>query len=92
VIIPPPEDLGVGLGTAPQPVDLARVWARLKAMGAVGFEVNRFGQGWKFVCLLPGTNPDRPRRIEAHAGTEAEAIRNGLARAEQAHAVLAARK
>jgi hypothetical protein len=92
VSIPRPEELGVGLGAAPQPVDLARVWARLKAMGAVGFEVNRFGQGWKFVCLLPGTDSNRPRRIETKADTEAEAIRSGLARAEQAHAVLAARK
>jgi hypothetical protein len=56
---------------------------RLDALGAIAFQVVKLPEGGcRFTCLLPTNQHNYNHRIEADAGTEAEAVRLGLERAE----------
>jgi hypothetical protein len=84
VTLPAPEQLGVsrprGKSASTDWVDARR---RLDVLGAVAFQVARTPEGgWRFNCLLPTDQQNYNHRIEADAGTEAEAVRLGLERAE----------
>jgi hypothetical protein len=52
-------------------------------MGATDFHLDRSPAGYRLSILLPGDAPGLTRRVDAVAVTEAEAVRLGLARAEQ---------
>jgi hypothetical protein len=84
--LPPPEQLGIGI---PRPVpagnlDWNVVHGRLRQLGSLTFQLQKGPEGgYRFLCLLPTRQPDRARRIEASAATEAEAVQSVLAQAEQ---------
>jgi hypothetical protein len=81
VVLPTPEQLGVGRRSA-EAVDWAETHRRLQELGAVGFQLEpaRNG-GYCFACLLPSGQPDRPHRIEGQGATQSEAVRVALDRA-----------
>jgi hypothetical protein len=85
VTMPSPAQLGVSpLRPAAAECDWTATRARLKELGAVGFQVDRLtGGGCRFVCWLPRPQPGATERIETLAGSEAEAVRLGLERAGQ---------
>jgi hypothetical protein len=81
VIIPTPEQLGVAR-RAEMHADWAVTRQRLQELGAVSFQVDHpAAGGCRFVCWLPQGQPGTTRCIEAHAATEAEAVRLALDRA-----------
>lgn len=82
VTLPAPEQLGIGVEPAAEDVDWNTVHRRLRELGSLSSQLQRTGDGYRFVCLLPTTQSDRAQRIEAAATTEAEAVRLALARAE----------
>ena len=82
--LPSPEQLGL---SKPRAKDGGTDWSdarrRLDALGAVAFQVVKLSEGGcRFTCLLPTDQQSYNHRIEADAGTEAEAVRLGLERAE----------
>jgi hypothetical protein len=82
VTLPAPEQLGIGVEAVAEDVDWNTVHRRLRELGSLSSQLQRTGDGYRFVCLLPTTQADRAQRIEAAATTEAEAVRLALARAE----------
>ena len=90
VTLPAPEHLGV-TATAAAPrtaaaeaVDWNATFARLRQLGAVGWQSGMLPQGgYRFTCLLPTGQPNCSRHVEATGATEAEAVRLALARIEQ---------
>jgi hypothetical protein len=83
--MPSPAQLGVAAPrTAAAGADWSATRSRLNELGAVGFQVDQLPSGGcRFVCWLPRAQPGATERIEALAGSEAEAIRLGLERAGQ---------
>lgn len=83
--MPSPEQLGVctppsGNGGA----DWAMVHQRLERLGATCFLQEKLPAGGSRVtCLVPTAQPGRSRRVEATAGTVAEAARLVLDEAER---------
>jgi hypothetical protein len=87
--MPSPETLGVPAArpaarpAADVPVDWSAAMARLDRLGATCFQVERLPQGGsQFTCLLPTGQANQAHRIEARAGSEGEAVRLALDRAE----------
>jgi hypothetical protein len=81
VSIPTPEQLGV-VSTAK--VDWNETLSRLERLGKIGMTVGQTTDGQHRVSLVLQTNrADAVQRIEAVAGTEAEAVALALARAEE---------
>ena len=80
--MPSPEELGIAKPAAP--VDWPAVQARLDRLGVLKFALEKLPtDGYRFTCLVPGADPNRPRPVEAVAATEAEALRQGLEQAER---------
>jgi hypothetical protein len=88
-----PEQLGVAAaGTpaalqpaaAPASVDWNATHARLRQLGAVGWQLGELpqGRGYRFTLLLPTAQPNCSRHVEATGATEAEAVRLALASAQ----------
>jgi hypothetical protein len=85
--MPSPTQLGVA-AVRPASAGAAPDWLaarqQLQELGAVGFQLDRLPTGdWRFGCWLPTTDPAHPRRFEAQAATEAEAIRRTLDEAQR---------
>jgi hypothetical protein len=56
---------------------------RLRELGSRSFQAEGTpADGYRYVCLLATADPSRTQRIEVRAGTEEEAARLLLARAE----------
>jgi hypothetical protein len=85
--IPSPQQLGlIPAQPAPAPtaaIDWARVHLRLEQLGATCFQVTKVTDGSRVTCLLPTAQPDRSHRIEAEAGSEAEAVRLALQKVDE---------
>jgi hypothetical protein len=90
VALPSPEALGVALpsaealGLAPGAaagVDWAATQARLRALGATCPQLDVLDGGFRFTFVVPTARPGEVHRVEARAGTEAEAVRLALERA-----------
>lgn len=88
--IPAPEELGLLTSASPQatpasgPMDWAGAKAHLEKLGATHYRLEKATEGWCFVCAL--SHPQQPsaqRQFEAHAATEAEAIRSLLKQVEE---------
>jgi hypothetical protein len=59
------------------------MFRRLNDLGVISKQLDRLGDGsYRFVCVLPSGQPDRNRRIESRAATEADAIRLAVDRAQ----------
>jgi len=86
IALPTPEECDVKCPPRPaagEP-DWAAVHARVKALGAVCFQVEKLAPGGSRVtCVLPTAQAGRTHRIEARAATDAEAVRVALEQAEQ---------
>ena len=75
-----PEELGIASGSAPlnSTLDWNAVHARLGQLNA-SFQSRHSPQGYfEFTCLLPTARAGQTHRIEAHAASEAEAVRLAL--------------
>jgi hypothetical protein len=87
ITLPSPDALGLArvLRAPAEPrVDWEAARKQLRDLGAVQFQCEQLPEGGcRFVCQLATTELGRSHSIEARAGTEAEAIRQVLARAEQ---------
>lgn len=86
VTLPPPEQLGIGTPgpAAAGDLDWNVVHARLRQLGSLTCQLQKLPEGrFRFSCLLPTTLPDQPRRFEACAATEREAVQSVLVQAEQ---------
>lgn len=82
VTIPTPEELGVGSRTAER--DWTAGYRRLCDLGASCFQMSKLPQGGcRVTCLMPTEQVDRNHRIEAEAGSEAEAVRLVVRAAEE---------
>lgn len=84
--LPPPEQLGIVAESRETTLalDWNHVHRRLRELGTLSSQLQKIPEGgYRFICLLPTSQPDQARRVEAVAATEAEAVRNALARAEQ---------
>lgn len=83
--MPSPEELGVSAGRrSAADADWTLARRRLNELGASCFQLEKLpGGGYRFVCLLPGSQSNRNHRVESEAASEAEAVRLALARAEQ---------
>jgi hypothetical protein len=84
--IPTPEQLGVAgaMARSEASVDWSAVHDKLNRLGASCFHLEKLSNGaCRITCLLPTGQEGRSRRIEAEAGSEAEAVRAALARAEE---------
>jgi hypothetical protein len=85
-VIPTPAQLGVAgaQSNGESAVDWNATHKRLREMGAESFQMERLPQGGVRVLFrLPASQTGQPRRVEAEAATEAEAIRLALERAER---------
>jgi hypothetical protein len=81
--LPAPEQLGVTAAGESAGVDWNAMHARLRQLGAVGWQLGRLPQGgYRFTFLLPTAEPNHSRRVEATAASEAEAVRLALASVE----------
>jgi hypothetical protein len=92
--MPSPEQLGVAMARPEVRPDVPPenrggpdwqvIHARLERLGATCYHVEKLPQGGcLFTCLLPTTQPNRAHRVEGRAGTEAEAVRLVLDKAEE---------
>jgi hypothetical protein len=94
IAIPSPEQAGVAAvvpataagvaapaAAAPE-FDWNNAYRRLRALNA-DFQLCKHQAGFRFTCLMPTSQPGRIHRVEAEAGSEAEAVRLTLERAEQ---------
>ena len=82
--MPSPEELGIAVAKPAVPVDWSAVHARLDRLGVLKFALERLPAGdYRFTCLVPGADANRPRPVEATAATEAEAVRRTLELAER---------
>jgi hypothetical protein len=82
VDLPAPEQLGVRPPPAADAdsVDWNATHARLRGLGALGWQLGRLPQGgYRFSFLLPTAEPNRSRHYEGTGSTEAEAVRLALA-------------
>lgn len=79
--IPTPEELGIG-STAPakaEPLDWSAIRRQMTDLGVVRFDVQQLGGGRvRFSCWVG----DAGRLVQADGATEADAVRQGLARAK----------
>jgi|SRR5579859_1628835 len=83
--LPSPEQLGVVKTLAPAPaagIDWSAIHQRLNQLGATCFHLEKLARGCRVTCLLPTAQADRSHRIEAEAGTEAEAVSLAIAQVE----------
>ncbi|MBV9121990.1 MAG: hypothetical protein JO112_01360 [Planctomycetes bacterium] len=83
--MPSPQQLGLAPAKPEEAgeVDWTTAHQRLKALGAVCFNLVQLPQGGcRFTCLLPTNQPNRSHRIEAQAASEGEAVRLALDQAE----------
>jgi hypothetical protein len=84
VSLPAPEVLGI---TAAKPtsatLDLSSAHRRLEDLGATCFQIEKLAQGHRIRCLLPTREVNRTHRVEATAGTQVEAMRLVLDKAEE---------
>jgi hypothetical protein len=81
--VPSPEQLGIAASSKPaaQAVDWTDARRRLDELGAVGFNLQKLADDrYQFTVLVPLAESTKTRRVEATAGTEAEAVRLALAR------------
>jgi hypothetical protein len=82
--MPSPEELGIAVAKPAAPVDWSAVHARLDRLGVLKFALERQPTGdYRFTCLVPGADPNRPRPVEATAATESEAVQRALEQAER---------
>jgi hypothetical protein len=83
--LPPPEQLGIGTkaAVAAAEVDWNDVYRRLRVLNSRSSHLEAVPEGFRFVCELRTTDPNRPYRVEGQGATEADAVRSALARAEQ---------
>jgi hypothetical protein len=84
--LPLPEQLGIGVVQSPPPasLDWNTVHDRLQRLGSLTYQLQKLPEGgFRFICLLPTTQPDRAQCIEAQGRSEGEAVGFALARAEQ---------
>jgi hypothetical protein len=86
IVLPSPAQLGlVRIQNAPREpgIDWDSTRQRLKDLRAVNFGFDQLPEGGsRFVCNLATTELGGMHRIEAQAATEAEAVRQALAKAE----------
>jgi hypothetical protein len=83
--LPPPEQLGVQVPSAASSgADWGMVHQRLERLGATCFlQEKMVNGGCRVTCLIPTSKPGEARRVEAQAGTVAEAARLALDEAEK---------
>jgi hypothetical protein len=84
--MPSPEQLGVSCAKIAdkESAEWTAARQRLDRLGAVGFQMDKTGQGgFRFTCLLPTVQPGRIHRIDAVAATEADAVRLAIDKAEE---------
>jgi hypothetical protein len=83
VMIPSPQELGIAGVRSAQAADWGALHQRLERLGASSTHAEKLGQDrFRFTCLLPTDKPNLLHRVEAEAGSEAEAVRLVLAEAE----------
>jgi hypothetical protein len=81
--LPAPEQLGVTTAGESAGVDWNATHARLRRLGAVGWQLGRLPQGaYRFTFVLPTADPNRSRHVEGTGASEAEAVRLALASVE----------
>lgn len=81
--LPSPEQLGLASPTSTgEATDWSKAHQRLDQLGAVCFHLDKLPKGCRVVCLLPTTQENRLHRIEVEAGSETEAVRLAIERAE----------
>ena len=84
--IPSPEQLGIAAAppmSGASGLDWGSIRKQLYDLGAVSFRVDPLPDGGtRFVCQLATAEFGQTQNIEAEAGTEAEAVRQALAKAE----------
>jgi hypothetical protein len=87
VHLPSPEQLGVASASSPSRLpttDWVAIRKRLKDLGTVSFQLVQLPNGGcRFVCQLATAEFGQSHTIEANAASEAEAVEQALARAEQ---------
>jgi hypothetical protein len=82
--MPSPEELGIAVAKPAAAVDWSAMHARLDRLGVLKFALEKLPtDGYRFTCLVPGADPNRPRPVEATAATEAEAVRRAVELAER---------
>jgi hypothetical protein len=76
---PSPDQLGIARPSdAAGTTDWSAVHRQLDRLGALCVHLEKVEGGCRFTCLLPTTHPERTHRVEAVAGSEAEAVRLAL--------------
>lgn len=80
--MPSPTELGLSGTAAPKvdAVDWGDIRRRMERLNVTSFQLDRVSAGFRFTCVVPTANG--PKRLNADAITEAEAIQQALARAE----------
>ncbi len=85
LVLPPPEQLGVG--KAPTGADVEVDWKlvrnRIHDMGAVAFQLDRPAVGYRLTLWLPTTEAGKPYKVEGVADSEAKAVRDCLEKADR---------
>jgi hypothetical protein len=87
--MPSPEELGLLVhAPAAAPIAASLDWnaahQEVHRLGATNFNLSRLPQGgFQATLVLPTADPSRQQHIEASAGSEAEAVRLALERAER---------
>ncbi len=100
LVLPSPEDLGVGVprptpsqvqapANAPAQMDWNVAHARLNRLGALAFHLERLTQGGcRVTFLLPSSQAQQTHHVEVVADTEAVAVTTALDQAEQRNSAL----
>jgi hypothetical protein len=83
--MPSPEQLGVSVPGAATPSggDWTALHRRLDLLGVHATDLEKYGDGYRFVCVVPTGQPDHFRRFEAQAALDTEAARLALDAAEK---------
>jgi hypothetical protein len=82
--LPTPEDLGVSAARSAAGADWAAALRRLDQLGATSIHREKLPQGGcRVTCLLPTGQAGRTHRIDAQAGSDGDALRLALERAEE---------
>jgi hypothetical protein len=72
--MPSPDELGIKLERNNKPLDWDQLRDQLDRLGATSFRLDKDGDGFRFVCVLPSGS------VEATGSTEAAAVSAAMAK------------